>query len=74
MGGGEPADFEAFADGEFGFLAVGVADDVGGDMVARNAAAVEVGVDEDVGEDEGVCGLADVNGDGLGVAAVAEEG
>ena len=39
-----------------------------------DAAAVEMGVDEDVGEDEGVGGLADVNGDGLGVAAVAEEG
>ena len=73
-GGDEPADFEAFADGEFGFLAVGVVDDVGGDMVAGDAAAVELGVGEDVGEDEGVGGLADVNVDGLGVAAVAEEG
>ena len=73
-GGDEPADFEAFADGELGLLAVGVVDDVGGDVVAGDAAAVEMGVDEDVGEDEGVGGLADVNVDGLGVAAVAEEG
>ena len=73
-GGDEPADFEAFADGELGLLAVGVVDDVGGDVVAGDAAAVELGVDEDVGEDEGVGGLADVNVDGLGVAAVAEEG
>ena len=35
---------------------------------------MELGVDEDVGEDEGVGVLADVNVDGLGVAAVAEEG
>ena len=54
LGGDEPADFEAFADGEFGLLAVGVVDDVGGDVVAGDAAAVELGVDEDVGEDEGV--------------------
>ena len=74
LGGDEPADFEAFADGELGLLAVGVVDDVGGDVVAGDAAAVELGVDEDVGEDEGVGGLADVNVDGLGVAAVAEEG
>ena len=60
-GGDEPADFEAFADGELGLLAVGVVDDVGGDVVAGDAAAVELGVDEDVGEDEGVGGLADVN-------------
>ena len=73
-GGDEPADFEAFADGELGLPAVGVVDDVGGDVVAGDAAAVEMGVDEDVGEDEGVGGLADGNGDGLGVAAVAEEG
>ena len=73
-GGDEPADFEAFADGELGLPAVGVVDDVGGDVVAGDAAAVELGVDEDVGEDEGVGGLADVNVDGLGVAAVAEEG
>ena len=73
LSGDEPADFEAFADGELGLLAVGVVDDVGGDVVAGDAAAVEMGVDEDVGEDEGVGGLADVNGDGLGVAAVAEE-
>ena len=72
--GDEPADFEAFADGELGLPAVGVVDDVGGDVVAGDAAAVEMGVDEDVGEDEGVGGLADGNGDGLGVAAVAEEG
>ena len=57
--GDEPADFEAFADGEFGLLAVGVVDDVGSDVVARDAAAVELGVDEDVGEDEGVGGLGD---------------
>ena len=73
-GGDEPADFEAFADGELGLPAVGVVDDVGGDVVAGDAAAVEMGVDEDVGEDEGVGGFADGNGDGLGVAAVAEEG
>ena len=73
-GGGEPADLEAFADGEFGVLAVGVVDDVGGDVVAGDAAGVELGVDEDVGEDEGVGGLADRDRDRRGVAGVAEEG
>ena len=61
--GDEPADLEAFADGELGFLAVGVANDVGGDVVAGDAAAVEMGVDEDMGEDEGLGGLAQVDAD-----------
>ncbi len=62
-GGSEPADFEAFADGQLGVLAVGVVDDVGGDVVAGDAAGVELGVDEDVGEDEGVGGVADIDAD-----------
>ena len=73
-GGDEPADFEAFANGEFGLLAVGVVDDVRGDLVAGDAAAVELGIDQDVGEDEGVGRLGDLDGDGLGVAASAEQG
>ena len=35
---------------------------------------MELGVDEDVREDEGMGGLADVDANGLGVASVAEEG
>ena len=42
-------------------LAVGVVDDVGGDMVTGDAAAVELGNDEDVGEDEGVGSLGDLD-------------